>query len=426
MKDKSHAVDLSAPEPASNTSKRKKIVIGPGIVLAATGIGAGEVVISAVTGAEFGLVLIWAVVLGALLKFALTEGVGRWTLATGQTIMEGWRSLGKWTMGYFFLYVTLFGLIYGAAIATACGLMAYAMFPAIPVWSWAILHSIAGFILIWFSRYKLFERMITILIGIMFVTVIGSAIMLIPSLSDLPAEAFIPGIPDSSIYQILAIVGGLGGTMALAAYGYWVREKGWQDKHDIPVMRIDASIAYIVTGLFCVAMMIISTQFLYGTSLSLSGAEGMRDFLGIYGDRFGTGAQIFLNIGFWAATFSSMLGSWNGIPYLFADFIRVRKLKNTTQINSANPVTEKDPAYRFFLAWLTFPSMLLLIFDQPVSIVMLYSALGSLFMPFVAITLLVLLNSRKVHPGYRNKFIHNAIFVFVLITFIFLGVMDFV
>ena len=113
--------------------KKKFSVLGPGIVLAATGVGSGDLVMSTVTGSEFGIALIWAVVIGVSLKFLLTEGVGRWTLATGKTSLEGWRSLGRWTMAYFFVYVSLFGLIYGASIAAACSLMMTIMFPVLPL-----------------------------------------------------------------------------------------------------------------------------------------------------------------------------------------------------------------------------------------------------------------------------------------------------
>jgi Mn2+/Fe2+ NRAMP family transporter len=69
--------------------------VGPGIVIAVTGVGAGDMVFSLVTGTDFGMTLIWAVVLGALLKYALTEGIGRWYMASGETILQGWHSLGR-------------------------------------------------------------------------------------------------------------------------------------------------------------------------------------------------------------------------------------------------------------------------------------------------------------------------------------------
>ena len=64
---------------------------GPGLLLAATGIGVGDMVSSTIAGAEYGLTLVWALVFGVIIKFAITEGAARWQLATGATLIEGWR-----------------------------------------------------------------------------------------------------------------------------------------------------------------------------------------------------------------------------------------------------------------------------------------------------------------------------------------------
>jgi Mn2+/Fe2+ NRAMP family transporter len=50
---------------------------------------------SLVAGTDLGMDLIWAAVLGVLLKYFLTEGIGRWYMASGKTILQGWRSLGR-------------------------------------------------------------------------------------------------------------------------------------------------------------------------------------------------------------------------------------------------------------------------------------------------------------------------------------------
>ena len=63
--------------------------IGPGLLLAATGIGVGDMVSSTIAGAEYGLTLVWALAAGVVLKFAITEGAARWQLGTGTTLIEG-------------------------------------------------------------------------------------------------------------------------------------------------------------------------------------------------------------------------------------------------------------------------------------------------------------------------------------------------
>ena len=73
----------------TSNSKTLLAVIGPGILVAATGIGAGDLATSAFTGRALGLTVLWAVVLGAFFKFVLNEGLARWQLATGRTLVEG-------------------------------------------------------------------------------------------------------------------------------------------------------------------------------------------------------------------------------------------------------------------------------------------------------------------------------------------------
>ena len=92
--------------------------VGPGIVIAVTGVGAGDMVSSLVAGTDFGMVLLWAVVLGAILKYFLTEGIERWYMASGQTILQGWHSLGRWATYYFLIYLFIVTFVFGAAVTS--------------------------------------------------------------------------------------------------------------------------------------------------------------------------------------------------------------------------------------------------------------------------------------------------------------------
>ena len=81
--------------------------LGPGIVAAATGVGAADLVATLTAGSRYGYMLLWAVILGVIFKIVLVEGVGRWYLSTGKTIFQGWRSLGSWTSWYFGPYILI-------------------------------------------------------------------------------------------------------------------------------------------------------------------------------------------------------------------------------------------------------------------------------------------------------------------------------
>lgn len=83
------------------TPRNRWSLIGPGIVVAATGVGAGDLVATLIAGSRFGYALLWAAVIGTVLKIALAEAVGRWTLSSERTMFEGWSvwAAAGWTGG---------------------------------------------------------------------------------------------------------------------------------------------------------------------------------------------------------------------------------------------------------------------------------------------------------------------------------------
>ncbi len=268
------AGEATAGEAPSSWGNRLKL-IGPGLVVAATGVGAGDMVSSLTAGTEFGTILIWAVVLGAALKFALTEGLGRWYMATRTTILEGWHSMGWWASIYFIVYLALVTFFFGAAAPSASALAVDAMFPGLmPFWLWAVLHSVVfGFGICILGRYELFERVMEVFVGLMFLTVVGLAILLTPSLGDLVLGTVVPRLPEGSLPFVLAVIGGVGGTFTLVSYTYWVRERGWRRPSWIPMMRTDLAVGYTMTGVFMVAMLVIGAELLFANGTSISDEE---------------------------------------------------------------------------------------------------------------------------------------------------------
>lgn len=412
--------DADRTERAPSTLGGRLKLVGPGLVIAATGVGAGDLISSLVAGTRFGTVLIWAIVLGAIIKFSLVEGMGRWSMATGRTIFEGWRDLGRWATIYFVVYLFLVTFVFGAAVTSASALAVDALFPGLlPIWAWAVLHGIFGFLVVGIGRYGLFERVIEVFVGLMFVTVVGLAILLTPNLGEL-AIGLVPRIPEGSLLYALGIIGGVSGTFTLASYPYWVRERGWRRSSWIPMMRTDLIVGYVVTAVFMVSMLIIGTEFLFGTGTNISDPEGLVTLSDPLAERFGVVAGWFFLIGFWSATTSSILGAWNGSAYLFADFVRTARDVPDSQTDEY--LSEKSPWFRGFLVWITFPPMILLFFGQPVLLVIIYAALGALFLPFLSITLLWLLNSGRVDREFRNKIFSNLGMAVALVLFAILAV----
>lgn len=408
--------------------------IGPGIVAAATGVGAGDLVSTLLAGSKFGYTLMWAAVIGCLVKISLAEATGRWHLATGRTIFEGWRSLGRWTTVYFAVYVVIWGFVYGATAMSSSALPIVSLFPDGPgLKTWAVITGVIGLAVVWFGRYVFVEKIMMVFVGVMFVIVVYVAARVGPNLGDALAGLW-PTLPDGSVLYTLGLVGGVGGTITMAAYGYWVNAKGWTGTGWMKMMRLDNRVAYLTTGVFVVAMLIIGAELLHASQIALAGGDqGLLDLGDVLEKEFGAfTAKLFL-IGFFAASFSSLVGVWHGVSLLFADFVdRVRAQRRAQSADGepgvaavesvAHGEKERSLPFRAYVLWLTFPPMALLFLDKPFGLVIAYGVLGAFFLPFLAGTLLWLLNSRRTPKEWRNGPLSNVMLTIAGVLFIVLCV----
>ncbi len=404
--------------PQGGTSWR---LIGPGVVAGARGVGGSDLVATLIAGSLYGYALVWAAVLGCLVKIALAEGAARYHLATGTTIFDGWRSLGAWTSWYFGPYILIWGFLYGATAMSATALPLAALFPILPLTGWAIIVGLTAFAFVALNRYAVFETVMKILVGVMFVIVVGLAALVVP---DLPAllTGLAPRAPEGSVFYTLGLIGGVGGTITTATYGYWVNAKGWRDQSWVPMMRLDNRVAYAMTGLFVVAMLIVGAELLHSAQIALAGGgEGLLQLEDVLAERFGPAIATLFLVGFAATALSSVFGVWHGVSLLFSDF--VAHLQGRTE--SAGP-PERGWPFRAYLAWLTFPPMLLLFLGRPFLLVILYGVFGALFMPFLAITLLLLLNSNRMPAAHRSSWLSNGALIGAALLFAVLCVQQIV
>src|SRR5688572_7616980 len=171
---------------------------GPGLVVAATGIGSGDVVSATVGGAKYGVVLLWAIALGAFFKFVLSEGIARWQLATGKTVLEGWAEhLPAWVKFYFATYLLLWTVFVSAALTNATGLgLANLTGGAVPQHWGAVAHSLAGFGFVMLGGYAWFERVMKTLVGIMGFSILVCALLTLDEPGRALRGLLVPTVPS--------------------------------------------------------------------------------------------------------------------------------------------------------------------------------------------------------------------------------------
>lgn len=395
---------------------------GPGLVVAATGIGSGDVVAATVGGARYGVMLLWAIAVGAFFKYVLNEGIARWQLATGLTALEGWAEyLPAWVKIYFGVYLVIWTVAVTAALTNATGLGMANLTGGRISQSWgAVLHSLFGFAFVLLGGYSGFEKLMKTLVGVMGFSILVCAALTFHDAAGVVRGTLIPTIPHGAGMYVLSIIGGIGGSITMLSYNYWMREEKISGAGQLGYVRGDIAIAYLFTAVFGMAIMMTANQAFYIPGVQISNAQAVPKMAQMLSSILGRFGWVAYSVGFWAAVFASLLGVWQSVPYLYADFYSIIKKLSPAERQRVTKVTSTP--YRLALVFVTLAPLPFAFTGQPIQVIVIYTIVGSLFVPFLAATLLYLNNRVKWNaPVPRNSWTTNALLLVILAMFLTVG-----
>ncbi len=413
-------LDVGQLERAGQIMRQIATLLLPGMLVAATGVGAGDLATASFAGSHLGIAVLWAVVVGGVLKLVLTEGLARWQLVSGQSLLEGVaRQFGAIAGAIFLPFLLLWSFFVGAALISACGVTLHAIFPlfddaATGKIVFGVGCSLLGLLLVRLGGFALFEKIMALCIGVMFITVLLTAGLLWPGTGAVLKGLLWPTIPPvaDGVTWTVALIGGVGGTVTVLCYGYWIREAGRHGAAEIASSRIDLAAGYGMTVLFGIAMVIIGSTIEVdgrGAGLLVSLAERLAGELGP------TGRWLFL-VGAFGAVFSSLLGVWQAVPYIFADSWRLFVRRELARPISVAELSASR-AYRTYLWALALLPMAGLLYSFK-DVQKFYAVIGAGFLPMLAIVLL-LLNGRKTVMGpHRNGPLAQLLLLATLLFFL--------
>lgn len=394
-------------------------IFGPGLLIAATGVGAGDLATSALAGSRVGVSVVSAVIIGGLFKYVLNEGLARWQFDTGTTLIEGaMRYYGRFAQYLFLCYLLVWSFTVAVALMSASGIAFYALFPLFEEAVtgkivYGIGLSILGAVLVLAGGFRLFERIMSLSIVLMLITVIITVFQLNITFelsAFLPSEEFFQG--GFSLEWFIAVLGGVGGTVTVLCYGYWIREHQRTGRRGLAICRVDLALAYAVTVLLGICMVLIGSQI----KVEGGGASLLIQLSQILESESGELAGWLFRIGAFAAIYSSLLGVWQSVPYLFTDLRQLMKQVEKPEVNT------HSRSYKWFLLGLASVPMLGLPFGFA-SMQKLYALCGAAFIPILALTLILLhFQPADVRKHYRNGPLITALYAFIFLFFLVLAI----
>lgn len=384
--------------------------VGPGLFLIGYNIGTGSVTTMAKTGAEHGMELFWALVLSCIFTFILMVAYGKVTLVTGNTALYNIKH--EFRYGWILSLYILFALIIGELLALIglMGIVADLVQEGLRLLfddtiihqGWIIfLFAFLSYILVWFGKYKTFEKVLTFLVILMGLSFIVVFFMVQPSVLVV-VKGLIPRIPDT--LGAFGLVAAIAGTTCSAAVfiirSTLVAEKGWTIKNLKDEKRdafVSASMMLLLSGV----IMAVAAGTLHVMGLKLDNTVEMVQLFEPIG---GNIATFILILGIVGAGLSSMFPILLIAPWLIADY--TGKPRN---------IHSSQSRLLIFIALLfTFGSVFLK--QRPPALMVFSMAFQACILPAIAIPIFILMNRKKLMGNYKAKTIEN-IGVFAVILF---------
>lgn len=383
--------------------------VGPGLFLIGYNIGTGSVTTMAKTGAEHGMELFWALVLSCIFTFILMVAYGKVTLVTGKTALFNIKH--EFRYGWVLALYILLALVIGEFLALM-GLMGIVadlvqeglrlLFnDAVVHRGWIILFfAILSCILVWFGKYKTFEKVLTFFVILMGLSFILVFFMLRPDFSAM-AKGLVPGIPDTP--GAFGLVAAIAGTTCSAAVFIMrstvVAEKGWTIKNLKDEKRdafVSASMMLILSGV----IMAVAAGTLHVMGLKL---ENTVEMVQLFEPIGGNVAAFILILGIVGAGLSSMFPILLIAPWLIADY-------------SGKPRNIYSPQSRLLVVVaLSFTFGTVFLEQRPPALMVFSMAFQACILPAVAIPIFLLMNRQELMGRNKAKFIENAGVVAVIL-----------
>ena len=252
------------------------LAIGPGIFCVGYTIGTGSVTAMAKAGSEFGMQLLWVLVLSVLFAWILMEAYGRYAVVTGETAIHSFRK--KIRHGKILAIVIVIGIVVGQwnSLTGILGLSANAIyelihlfFPATASENYWVVLGIAVFLivvlygLLLVGNYSFFEKILIVFVTFMGVSFLISMFIVFPDPSEiaLGLKPSIPQVPGGKL-MVAAFVGTTMAAPTFVVRPLMMKGKGW-GKENTREQSKDALFSAILMFVISAAIMITATGALF-------------------------------------------------------------------------------------------------------------------------------------------------------------------
>ena len=370
--------------------------LGPGLLFAGAAIGVSHLVQSTRAGADFGFGLVWALLLVNLFKYPFFQFGPRYALATGETLLDGYKKLGKGVLvAYFILtFATMFTIQTAVTIVTA-GLASTLFGNYISTETWTIIILAICFAILIKGQYKFLDKLMKVIVIILTISTIIAVFL--ASTEYTHVINFNQILPKSTIEItfLIAFMGWMPAPLDISVWhSLWAIEKNKDDtSYNVKSSLFDFNVGYLATIILGLGFIALGALIMFqsGEAFSAKGGEFANQLITMYTKSLGNWSYAIIGIAAFTTMFSTTLTTLDASP---------RAMEKTSQLLFGNILKR---GYLFWILILTVGTIIIFFFlnSEMGFLVKIATILSFLTAPFYAIINYKLMSSKHTPKEWR-------------------------
>ena len=295
-----------------------KKTLGPGILFASTAIGVSHLVQSTRAGANYGFGFLIFIIIANLFKYPFFEFASRYSNVTGKSIIEGYKTLGKWVL-WSYLLITLISMFFitsAVGAVTAGFLQNLFQTSELGLLNHLALFLVCGSILT-LGKYSSLDSLIKI-IGIVLLLSTLIAFLLV-MLKGPASDNLFPDVEyiKSDILFIIALMGWMPTAVDLSSWNsLWTLERIKQTnfKPTLNQTIFEFNIGYLSSAFLSLCFLTLGAYLMYGTENDFSNSSAIfaNQVITLYTQSIGSWSYLIISISGFSIMFGTCIAVLDG------------------------------------------------------------------------------------------------------------------
>jgi len=304
--------------------------VGPGIMYAGAAIGVSHLVQSTTAGAKYGFALVWAVILVHLFKYPFFEYGHRYAAATGESLLGGYRRVGRWALVTFLLVAFGLSIPTGAVLTIVTAGMATQMFTAgLPAIAWAVILLACCIVVLASGGYPLLDKLMKVMMAFLAVCTVVAVVAAAGHGRVAVPESAVPRVWDvAGIAFLVMLMGWMPTPVDASAWpSLWMQERIKQTGHQ-PSLReamFDFNLGYVSSLITALMFLSLGALVMFGTGETFpkGAADFAARFVGMYTSALGVWSRPVVITAAFTTMLSTTLTVLDGYPRVLTAGCRV-------------------------------------------------------------------------------------------------------